>query len=134
MEKVWFERLYLNVPLNPDDSPFILQFTNRIQVTKPAGRQCNRLLNAVVKIIKYIKIKIDHAIYINVFYDGTVSYTTFSTDDILNTTNNETEFPELKIFLRNILRLKFNRDLSLSTHIYEFSSLLLISVLIRMIT
>ena len=51
----------------------------------------------MVTIIKYNKIKIDHAIYIKVLFDGTVSYLTVSTDGVLNTTNNETEFPELRI-------------------------------------
>ena len=69
---------------------------NGIQVTKPSGRQWNRLLDAVVIIIKYKKSTIHHAIYIKVFYDLTVSYLTFSTGDILNTTNNETEFTELR--------------------------------------
>ena len=45
---------------------------------------------------KYKKITIYHAIYIKVFSDGTVSYLTVSTDDVLNTTNNETAFTELK--------------------------------------
>ena len=61
----------------------------------PAGRQWNRLLDSVVTILKYKKITIDHAIYIKVFADGTVSYLTVSTDDVLNTTNNENSFPEL---------------------------------------
>ena len=68
---------------------------NVIKITKPDGIQRNRLLDAVVKIIKYNKITIDHAIYIKVFTDGTVSYLTVCTDDFLNTTNNETAFPEL---------------------------------------
>ena len=50
----------------------------------------------MVKIIKYKKITIDHAIYIKVFSDGTVSYPTVYTDDVFNTNNNETEFNELK--------------------------------------
>ena len=66
---------------------------NGIQGTKPAGRQWNRLLDAMVKIIDYKKSTIDHAIYIKVFDDGTVSYLTVSTDDVLNTTNNENVFP-----------------------------------------
>ena len=37
-----------------------------------------------------------HAIYIKVFYDWTVSYLMVYTDDDLNTTNNETYFPELR--------------------------------------
>ena len=61
---------------------------NGIQGTNPAGRQWNRLLDAVVTILEYKKNTIDHAIYIKVFDDGTVSYLTLSTDDVLNTTNN----------------------------------------------
>ena len=61
---------------------------NVIQGTKPAGRQWNRLLDTVVTILEYKKSTIDHAIYIKVFDDGTVSYLTVSTDDVLNTTNN----------------------------------------------
>ena len=68
---------------------------NVIQGTKPDGRQWNRLLDAVVPIFKYKKRKIDHAIYIKVFTDGTVSYLAVSTDDVLNTNNNENAFPEL---------------------------------------
>ena len=68
---------------------------NWIQGKKPAGRQWNRLLDAVVTIIEYKKSKIDHAIYIKVFDDETVSYLTISTDDVLNTNNNETAFIEL---------------------------------------
>ena len=68
---------------------------NGIQGTKPAGRQWNRLLDVVVKILEYKKSKIDHAIYIKVFDDGKVSYLTVSTDDVLSTTNNENAFPEL---------------------------------------
>ena len=61
---------------------------------KPAGRQCNRLLDAVVKIIKYKTSTIHRDICIKVFTDGTVSYLTVSIDDVINTTNNETSFPE----------------------------------------
>ena len=63
---------------------------NGIQRTKTAGRQWNRLLDAVVPIFKYRKRKIDHAIYIKVFTDGTVSYLTVSTDAVPNNTNNKT--------------------------------------------
>ena len=62
---------------------------NEIQGTKPVGRQWNRLLDAVVTIIKYKNSTIGHAIYIKVLTDVTVSYLTVSTDDVLNTTNNE---------------------------------------------
>ena len=91
----WFEISYPNIPLNRDDGPFFLQCMNGIQVTKPAGIQCNRLLDAVVTIIEYKKSTIDHAIYIKVFDYGTLSYLTVSTADVLNTTNNENAFHEL---------------------------------------
>ena len=58
----WFERSYPNVPLNRDDGPFFLQCMNGIQKTKPAVIQWNILLDAVVKILKYKKSTIDHAI------------------------------------------------------------------------
>ena len=90
----WFERYYPNVPLNLDDGPFCPQCMNGIRGTKPDGIQWNRLLDSVVTIIKYKKNTIYHAIYIKVLTDGTVSYLTVSTDDVLNTTNNETAFPE----------------------------------------
>ena len=73
---------------------------NGIQGTNPDGRQWNRLLDAVVTILEYKKITIDHAIYIKVFDDGTVSYLTVSTDNVLNTTNNENAFPELTRVLK----------------------------------
>ena len=99
----WFERSYPSVTLNQDDGPFFIQYINNIQVTKPTRRQCNRLIDAVVIMIKYKKITIDHDIYIRVFNDVTVSYLTVSTDDVINTTNNDNEFPELTIFLNNTL-------------------------------
>ena len=97
---------YPNVPLNRDDDPFCLQCMNGIQGTKPDGRKWNRLLDAVVTIIEYKKITIDHAIYIKVFDDGTVSYLTVSTDDVLNTTNNENSFPELTILFKEHFEMK----------------------------
>ena len=57
--------------------------------------QWNRLLDAVVTILKYKTITIYHAIYIKLLSDVTVSYITVSTDDALNTTTNETSFPGL---------------------------------------
>ena len=47
----WFERSYPNVPLNRDDGPFCPQCMNGIQGTKTAGRQWNRLLDAIVTIL-----------------------------------------------------------------------------------
>ena len=67
-----FERSYPNVTINRDDDPFCLQCMNGIQGTKPPGRKWNRLLDAVVTIIKYKKSTIDHDVYIKVFTDGTV--------------------------------------------------------------
>ena len=77
---------------------------NRNQVTKQAELQSNRLLDALVTFLKYKKSTIDHSIYIKVFNDETVSYLIVSTDDVLNTTNNETLFTELTRVLKNNLR------------------------------
>ena len=76
--------------------------------------------------MQYKKVTISHAIYIKVFYDVTMSYLTISTNDVINTTNNTKEFPELRNFWRNILRLKSKMDLSLSTWIFGFVSILLV--------
>ena len=46
--------------------------------------------------IKYNKITIDHTIYIKLFSGVTDSYPTVYTDDVLNTTNKDTAFTELK--------------------------------------
>ena len=89
-----------NVPLNRDYGQFCLQCMNVIQGTKPDGRQWNRLLDTVVTILEYKKSTIDHGIYIKFFDDGTVSYLTVSTDDVLSTTNNENEFTELTIVFK----------------------------------
>ena len=68
---------------------------NVIQGTRSSEIQWNRILDTVVTMIKYNKSTIDHAIYTKVFTDGTVYYLTVSTDDILNTTNNENAFTVL---------------------------------------
>ena len=60
-----------------------------------SGIKWNIILDAVVTIIKFKKITIDHSIYIKVFTDGTVSYFIVSTDDVINTNNKEKSFPEL---------------------------------------
>ena len=49
----WFEMSYPNFPLNRDYGPFCLQCMNIIQGTKLAGKECNRLLDAGVKTLKY---------------------------------------------------------------------------------
>ena len=79
---------------------------NGIQGTKPARRQWNRLLDAVVTIIQYKTTKIDHAIYIKVFDDGSLSYLTVSTDDVLNTTNNQNTLPELTRVFKEHFEMK----------------------------
>ena len=84
----WFEISYPNFPLNLDDGPFCIQCMNGIQGKNPSVRQWNRLLDAVVTIIKYKKSTIYHSIYIKVFTYVTVSYFTVSDDDVLNTTTN----------------------------------------------
>ena len=75
-----------------------------IQGTKTARRQWNRLIDAVFAILKYNKITIYHDIYIKVFSDGTVSYLTVSTDNVINNNNNETTVPDLNRFFKNTLR------------------------------
>ena len=60
----------------------------------------------MVTIIEYKKSTIDHDIYIKVFGDGIVSYLIVSTDDVLNTTNNENSFPELKIVFKEHFEMK----------------------------
>ena len=77
---------------------------NVIQGKKPAEQQWNRLLDAVVAILKYKKITIYHAVYIKVFSDGTVSYLKVSTDDIISNTYNEAQFTELTRVLKQLLR------------------------------
>ena len=86
---------------------------NGIQGTNPYGRKWNRLFDAVVTIIEYKKSTMDHAIYIKVFADDTVSYPKVSTDDVLNTTNNENEFSELaRVFKEHFdMKLKEGSDL-----------------------
>ena len=73
---------------------------NGIQGTNTYGRKWNRLLDAVVTIIKYKKIKIDYNIYIKVFTDGIVLYLKVSTYDALNTTTNETSVTEPTILFK----------------------------------
>ena len=46
------------------------------------------------------------------FTDGTVYYLTVSTDDVLNTTNNETAFTELTIFFKRKLGYESTKRIS----------------------
>ena len=63
----------------------------------------------MVTILKYNKSTI------KVFSDGTVSYCTVSTDDVLNTTNNETALTELTRVFEEHFEMKVQEVLSLST-------------------
>ena len=87
---------YPSVPLDRYDGPFFLQLVNVIKVTKTSRQQWNRILDAVVTIIKYKEIIIYHSIYIKVFSYVTLPYLAVSTNDVINTNNNETEFPKLR--------------------------------------
>ena len=84
-----------------------------IQGKSTDGRQWNILLDALVTILKYNKSTIDHAIYIKVFTDGKVSYVTVSTDDVLDTNNNENAFPELTIVSKEHFEMKVQEGLVL---------------------
>ena len=79
---------------------------NEIQGGKPARLKFNQLLDEVVTILKYKKSTTDHAIYTKVFSDRTVSYLTVYTDDVLNTTNNETTFTELRRVSEDAFEIK----------------------------
>ena len=79
---------------------------------KPSGRQCNRLIDVVVAIMKYKIFTIDHSIYIKVFPDRTVSYLTVSNGDVLNDNNNDTEFSKPRRFYEEFLEIKV-QDISI---------------------
>ena len=73
----WFEISCPNIPLNWDEGPFCFQCMDIIQGRKPDGKQWNRLLDAVITIIKYKKITIDNDICIKLLPDATVHYIAF---------------------------------------------------------
>ena len=60
----------------------------------------------MVTVIYYNKSTTNNDIYIKAFSDGTVSYLTISTDDVLNSTNNETVFTELINILEEYFDIK----------------------------
>ena len=66
--------------------------------------------------MKYKIRKIDHAIYIKVFYNVTVSYLTVYTDDVLENTNNKTEFPGLRRVFEEYFDIKV-QEVTLDTWI-----------------
>ena len=49
----WFETFHPNVPINWDKNDSCLQFMNGIKGNKPEGQKWNKLLGAVVTIMKY---------------------------------------------------------------------------------
>ena len=102
----WFEKYYPNVPLNWDERQFYLQCMNGIQGTNPSGSQWNILLYAWVTVLKYKKITIDNAIYIKVSPDGNIYYLTFYTEYIMDTTNNVTDFDELRKLFEEAFEIK----------------------------
>ena len=93
-----------------------------IQGTKPSGRKYNILLDAVITIIKNKKSTIDHAIHIKFISFGTVSYIIVSNDDVLNVTNNETAFTELKIFFEEHFEMKSQEGSILKYLTFRISS------------
>ena len=60
----------------------------------------------MVTIIKYNRSKIYREIYIKVFSSVTVSCLTFSSDDVLNTTNNKSSYTEPRIFFEEAFEIK----------------------------
>ena len=61
----------------------------------------------MVTILKYKENVTYYSIYINCVSDGTVYYLTVSTDDIVDTTNNEIAFPELRRVFEEDFEIKF---------------------------
>ena len=64
----------------------------------------------MVPFFKYNKGTIDHDIYIKVFSDVTVSYIIVSTDDVINTTNDEIEFPGLRRVFEENFEVKVQEE------------------------
>ena len=62
---------------------------NGIQGTNTSGYKCKRLLDAVFTVMTYTKITVFIVRKFAVFYDGTISYLTVYTGDVLNNNNNE---------------------------------------------
>ena len=60
----------------------------------------------MVAVLKSNKNTIYHDIYIKVFSDVTVSYIIFSTDDVLNPSNNEISFTELPRVFQEIFHIQ----------------------------
>ena len=69
-----------------------------------------------------LKITIDHTICIKIFFDGTVPYLTVSNDDFIKSTNNETEFTELRRFFEEDFEIKVQEGsviMYLNVHIFQ---------------
>ena len=76
-------RLFISIEI----AVHFLQFMNGAQEKKTAVQNFNCLLDAVLKVLKYRNIKIDHAIYIRVFSNETVSYFIVFTNDVIKNPN-----------------------------------------------
>ena len=73
----------------------------------------------MVKNIKYKKSTIDNDIYTKVLSDVTLPYLKVYTDNDLNTTNNETEFPELTIVFEERFEMRFQEGYVLKYLIFR---------------
>ena len=91
---------------------------NALMEFKEQNQPSDNIIDSLMQWLQLLDIRkktIIHAMYIKVLYDVTVSYPKVSTDDVLNTTNNKTEFTELRRVFKKILRLKSKKNMSLST-------------------
>ena len=115
----WFEQYYPNFILNWYDVPLFIRYMNGIEGGNHPGKHLIWIIDKVVTIAKYKKITIYHAIYIKVFYGGTLSCLTVSTDGYLNTTNNETWFPELWRVSEEVFEIKFQEGFVLKYLVFR---------------
>lgn len=95
----WFERSYPNIPIDRREGPFCLQVMNSIQGTKPAGRTWYQLLDKFLVIkLKCIRNLVDLGLYSKYWKDGKdeLSIITLSTDDMLQSFDNEAVYHELR--------------------------------------
>ena len=94
----------------------------------------NPILDSVVTITRYKKTTIYRVIYIKNFYDETVYYLSFYTDDDLKTADNETYVADLIRVSEEAFKIKFQEVFVFKYLILEFFSPLLVSLFIRPIT
>ena len=65
---------------------------NGVKGAKPEFRKWGRLLDAVLEQLQLSGSKIDHSIYVKVYPNGTISYLSVLTYQILQTTTNNYVF------------------------------------------